>query len=66
MTSDTFESLREENLKLREALRKAIANLSYVSVYDDADEDDPEAIESRAAWNKDIESIRAALGEEQT
>lgn len=46
---------------LREALRGAIANLEHVSVYDEADPDDAEAVEARVAWQRDLERFRAAL-----
>lgn len=45
----------------REALTKAIANLKHVSIYDDADDDDVEAVEARAAWQRDLDAIRAAI-----
>lgn len=43
------------------ALAQACANLAAVSIYDGADDDDPDAISARAAWERDLSRFRAAL-----
>ena len=52
---------RARVIALETALRGAIANLEHVSVFDEADDDDQEAIEARSAWQRDLDRFRAAL-----
>jgi hypothetical protein len=52
---------RARVIELESALKGAIANLEHVSVFDEADDDDQEAIEARSAWQRDLDRFRAAL-----
>lgn len=52
---------RARVIELETALKGAIANLEHVSVFDEADDDDQEAIEARSAWQRDLDRFRTAL-----
>jgi hypothetical protein len=54
---------RDRIITLEDALRKAISNLEMASISVDAfgDEDDPEYIRTKEAWESDLAFFRAAL-----
>jgi hypothetical protein len=58
---DALSAERARVIELESALKGAIANLEHVSVFDEADDDDQEAIEARSAWQRDLDRFRAAL-----
>lgn len=58
---DALSAERARVIELESALKGAIANLEHVSVFDEADDDDQEAIGARSAWQRDLDRFRAAL-----